>query len=100
MRKLFAANGASIEFDIHRIGEVKGMPAPDAALDRVRFWALLGADLDRLAFIADAGSIPRYGIELATFLAVMAQGVMGVELLRSTWLEAGFAPFRSSRRWL
>ena len=47
---------------------------------------------------ADAGSIERYGIELTTFLAVMAEGVMGVELLRSASLEAGFAPIRSGMR--
>ena len=39
--------------------------------------------------------IERYGIELATFLAVRVAVVMGVELLRSTPLETVSAPFRS-----
>ncbi len=55
----------------------------------------LELDLDRSAFLADAGSIATYGIELATFLAVMTKGVMGFELLRSTPLAAVFVPFRS-----
>jgi hypothetical protein len=58
----------------------------------------LKLDLDRSAFLADAGSIAEYGIELVTYLAVMTKRVMGVELLRSPPLAAVFVPFRSGMR--
>ena len=38
----------------------------------------LELDLARSAVLTDAGSMPRYGIELASFLAVRAEGVLGL----------------------
>ena len=58
----------------------------------------LKLDLDRLAFLADAGSIAKDGIELATILAVVTKGIMWVELPRSPPLAAVFGPFRSGMR--